>query len=334
MRGVAIALIVATHCVSIFDWSGHAFAHDVLLDLLDDSTLMFVFIAGFLFQYTGAGFRYGDFLARKFSNVVLPFLLLALPGVVYTLHQVPTLQALGIAAWPRSAQALYLYVYPGSQVDYPLWFMPVVALYFVAAPLLRVVVRHPRAYAVILLLVPLSLWMQRPKYSHGHNLELALYFLPAYLTGMLGSQYIDRIGPWLDRRWQAVIGAALLVFLAHLWLAPHHGKYVAGEGAAGDLDWLFVQKLLLCFALWACSRRVRTMQLTWLDRLADASFTIFFLHVYVIFAIQAWAFHFQRPAVQLLPLLAVFLAALGAPWLVAHATKTMWPRWSRMLVGA
>lgn len=334
LRGLAILMVVATHCVSAFAWAQHPFAFQLCLDLFDNSSLLFVFISGLLFQRqaSDARFRYAGYLRRKLSSVVVPFMLLALPGALYTLRQPGIPRSLGIEGHGMLVRLGYLYLYPGSQVNYALWFIPVILLYFLAAPILRLPIRHPRLYASIPAFLLLSLCMHRPTYAHGHNLLLALYFLPAYLLGMACGQHMALIKPWLARHWRAIVAAALLVVAGHLLLAPHHGKYMLGE-EAGTIDWLFLQKLLLCLGLWSLLGRVPRLRSA-LKPLADASFTIYFLHMYVLFTVEALVYHFHREEATMATWAALFAFAIGVPMAVAALTRTTTPRWSRMLVGA
>ena len=48
-RAVAIVVILAGHCVRLFDWDGLTRVMFFLLDLLENGTVLFVFIAGYLF---------------------------------------------------------------------------------------------------------------------------------------------------------------------------------------------------------------------------------------------------------------------------------------------
>lgn len=334
LRGVAIVMVVATHCVSAFSWDEHPCALQFCLDLFDDSSLLFVFIAGLLFQRAAAGpsFNYGRFVRRKAVVVFVPFALLSLPGALYTLRQASVMQGLGLSDRAALFKLGYLYLYPGGQVNYALWFIPVVLLLYLAAPLLRLPIRHPWLYAVLAVLLPVSLLMQRPTHAHDHNLLLALYFLPAYLIGMACGQYLHRVEPALDHFMVPLLTVALTVFIAHFLLAPHHGKYVMGTGS-GAVDWLFVQKLLLCLGVWALLRRARG---AWpvLKPLAQASFTIYFLHMYVLFTVEAVVFRFHRPAVSLGALLMLLALSVGVPMVAAAGARVATPRWSRMLVGA
>ena len=81
-RGLAISLIVAVHCLSIFDWSASPGLERWLKILLLNATVFFLFIAGYLFQHLSARFHYPSYLQTKFRNVVLPYLVVSIPALI------------------------------------------------------------------------------------------------------------------------------------------------------------------------------------------------------------------------------------------------------------
>ena len=341
LRGVAILFVVATHCYSFFGWSGHPLLEAMAKDLFDDSTVIFVFISGYLFHHLETTFAYREYLQRKLFNVWLPYLIAATPAIAYALlrgtHSFddPELHDL-----PTAAKVLYLLSYGGSTMNYPLWFIPVVTLYYLAAPALHALGKASdrQLLGVLAVLLPLSLLMHRPTYSHGHNLTLALYFLSAYVMGMCCSRYREMV--------QGFLGKHLIVFLlligalycGHLLLSDHHGKYTTNEPfehqeAGGLIDWIFLQKMLLTLVMWELLRRMPERAGRVLHVLGGFSFTIFFFHIYVIILIE-WFAHFQTVLVQPAYFVALLVVSVAIPSCIALGFKRALPRWSRSLVGA
>ena len=63
-RGVAIVAVVATHVLFEFDWRPEVlWEFKLSLSLMQNGTVLFVFVAGLLFQH----------LAHRFSYQILPF---------------------------------------------------------------------------------------------------------------------------------------------------------------------------------------------------------------------------------------------------------------------
>jgi surface polysaccharide O-acyltransferase-like enzyme len=339
LRGVAILLIVATHCVTFFSWGDHQTAFDLAHDLFDNSTLIFMFISGYLFHHTSADFQYTRYLKVKVRNVVAPYLIAATPGILYVLlFDGARLHALGLDGYPSAEKAGYLLVYGGAQLNYALWFIPVICLYYLVSPILLRVFERPNGYALLLLLIPLSVLMHRPTYGHGHNIALALYFLSAYAIGMLCNKYRDKVVGVLDRHVAILVGMSALAIAGHLLMSSHHGNYsVLSLGAFdrrdGWIDWLFIQKILLTFALWAALRRYSSLKLPLLDALASASFTIYFLHLYVLYIVASVA-HSAGLEIGVVSFCALMGAAIALPVAIAAGVRKLAPRWSRTLIGS
>jgi surface polysaccharide O-acyltransferase-like enzyme len=339
LRGVAILLIVATHCVTFFSWGKHQTAFDLAHDLFDNSTLIFMFISGYLFHHTSAHFQYTRYLKGKVRNVLVPYLIAAAPGILYVLlFDGAKLHALGLDGRPNVEKAGYLLMYGGAQLNYALWFIPVITLYYLVSPLLLRVFERRNGYVLLLLLIPLSALMHRPTYNHGHNVALALYFLSAYAIGMLCSKYHDRVVDMLDRHVATLVAVSVLAIVGHFFVSTHHGNYSAASIDAFDhkdgwIDWLFIQKVVLTFALWAVLRRFSALRLRVLDTLASASFTIYFLHLYVLFIVASVA-HSAGVEIDAVSFCALLALAVALPVALAAMVRKLAPRWSRTLVGS
>jgi surface polysaccharide O-acyltransferase-like enzyme len=339
LRGVAILLIVATHCVTFFSWTGHLSALDVAHDLFDNSTLIFMFISGYLFHHTSGDFHYGRYLKTKARNVVIPYAIAAAPGIAYVLlYDSERLHALGLDGTPGIEKAAYLLVYGGAQVNYALWFVPVMCLYYLASPLLLRLFNRPSGLSLLLILVPLSVLMHRPSYAHGHNVMLALYFLSAYAIGMLCSKYHDYVVPVLDANLAGLLFVSGAIIVGHLALSSHHGNYSVLSFRSLDhvdnwVDWLFIQKMVLTFALWALIRRLAALRLSILDSLATVSFTVYFLHLYVLFVVAHIA-HAAGIEIGVGAFCGLLAIAIVLPAIIATGARRLVPRWSRTLIGS
>lgn len=190
----------------------------------------------------------------------------------------------------------------------------------------------------LFLLIPLSVLMHRPNYSYGHNVALAVYFLSVYVTGMLCSRYHDKVVAVLDRYAALVVAASICIVAGHFLLSAHHGNYTVTQLEALDfhdgwIDWLFLQKIALTFAAWAVLRRLETYRLRVLDALASVSFTVYFLHLYVLFVVAA-LIHSAGVEVGVAPFVALLALAILLPAALAVTVRRLVPQWSRTLVGS
>ena len=337
-RAVAIVVIVAGHAAVTATWPEDSRVQDLLLDLFDNGTVLFVFVAGFLFHHLAGRYRYRDYLTKKATNVLVPYVLIMAPAAAYTvLLADPGPVEPGLVGLHPLLQAAWIMVHGGPTFNYPLWFIPMIALFYLAAPVLIQFLHHPRLYLVLLVAVPFSMLAHRP--PELDTPAIALYVLPAYLAGMWASQYRSRIEPVLDRWWGALLAVFLLSVLAQFTFAGWHGNYYGSalfSQEYGPVDWMFAQKLLLCFALLAVLRRLDDVLGDRLRLLGDVSFTIFFLHGGVLFAAQAV---YTRTAGgdipgNLLTFVVLTVAAVLLPLAVAVAVQQVAGRRSRYLIGS
>jgi probable poly-beta-1,6-N-acetyl-D-glucosamine export protein len=286
-RAVAIVIIVAGHAITTLARDDNPRTADFLLDMFANGTVLFVFIAGFLFEHLSRRYEYRDYLRKKLLNVIVPYLLVSIPAVLYTVLFTDPEQAMPEELGGTSAgyQALWMLLTGGGTFNYAVWFVPMITLFYLAAPLFMQCGRWPRLYLVCLVLVPLSMLAHRP--PEVHTPAIALYFLPAYLLGMWASHDRARLEPLLDRWWPWLLGAFGAAVLARFLFSPHHGNEYASRlfsGEFGLFDWMLAQKLLLCFAMLGLMRRLDDRIGDRLRFLGDISFTIFFVHCYMLFA--------------------------------------------------
>lgn len=335
LRGIAILLIVAVHCGSTFDWRQQPLAEIILQDFWDNSTVLFVFISGYLFQHLARRYTVSNYLISKFKNVLLPYLIAATPAVLFGVYSNLPDRFPHLLHTSLLYQTLWLYLYGGALISYALWFIPMIALYYLASPLLIQLARHPRLYAVLALLLPLSIFGHRPVYEYGHNLQLALYLLSAYVLGMWFSQYRQRIAPVIDRNIPWLLLAYLAVFVGHVATSSHHGNYIVDrlfDFEHGFVDWLFIQKILLTALLLALLGRCNRLSMRPLDYIAEISFTIYFFHGYFLYC-SRWLRHFIQPHIDALSFIALYATVIGLCCLIAWLGKKIFGRWSRSITG-
>ncbi len=337
-RAVAIVVIVAGHAIVTLSWPAASTTEAILLDLLDNGTVLFVFVAGFLFHHLADRYEYRAYLRKKLINVVIPYVLVSLPAVLYTVwFTEPAARYPELAGTSAGYQVGWMLIKGGATFNFSLWFIPMIVLFYLAAPLLIRFVRHPRLYVVLVVLIPLSMLAHRS--DELNTFAIALYFLPAYLLGMFASHYRTILEPVLDRFWAPLIGCFLIAVTANVALASHHGNYYGAYPFSqehGLVDWMFAQKLLLCFALLGLLRRLDRLIADRLRFLGDVSFTIFFVHGYVLFAVLAFFVNVvDSPpagnlATWLLLTAGTVLASAGGAALVKRTTG----RRSRYLIGS
>lgn len=330
-RAVAILFIVAGHAAFTLGRVAEPRTMDLLADVLDYGTVLFLFIAGFLFQHLSASFDYRRYLGRKLRNVILPYVVILLPGIAFVLWTNRNTESS-----PLLRVGTILLTGTGTP-NYPMWYIPMIALFYLAAPLFIAVVRRPRLYWVVVPLLVFSTVAQRP--PGPQTFAIALYFLPVYLLGMWAAHERARLEPLLLRIWPWLLGLwAGAVVVRWLFSSVHGGDYASAlfSGEYGWVDWMLLMKLVLAFALVGLLQRFEAGIGDALTFIGDISFTLFFVHVYLlfVFTLATVALFGAVPQGNLVSWLALTAGVLGVAmagtWVVR---RVLGPR-SRSLIGS
>lgn len=337
-RAIALLLVVGGHCAYQFSWPAVSVTRDALVDALEDASVLFVFVSGFLFHHLMRDFRYGALMESKFKTLVIPYLIVSIPAVAHAVFlDKPELHYPWLGGMPRWEQALWFYAKGGAHVAYPLWYIPMIMGIWILSPALAWLKGRPHAYLPLLLVgIPLSMALQRPPFPNLETGRLIVYFLPCFIAGMAASEHRLRLERLTDRYWGplAVLFAALLI--DQIVLAPHHGNYETPGWFSftnGPVDWLFLQKLLLCVVLIGVLRRFDMRIAGPLNLLGRMSFAVFFVHAYFLYFWKRY-WHLQLPPGSLPRVAALTIGVVTASLLCALAVEKVMGRYSRYIIGS
>jgi probable poly-beta-1,6-N-acetyl-D-glucosamine export protein len=335
LRALAIMLIVAAHVCWKLKELGASPALSRLPACLDDGTVIFVYIAGYLFAHLRSSYSYSSYLIKKFKNVIVPYLLISVPAVYIAVarHGIappfPELQGHSLAY-----QTVWYYLKGGAHLNYALWFIPMISLYYLAAPAFMAFPSNPLLYWLIVPLFCVSVALKRPPFPNLDTIHLAIYFLPSYLFGMWCNQFGDSTLWRLEkfpRLTTILCGAAWVLPLlvsSHPLNFDESGYFTFEHGW---VDWLFVQKMLLAVLLTVALKHVPQPVHISLEPLAETSFAIFFLHLFWILLIL----HYIGPKipVNIVSWLAVTVIVLSLSYFTARLVNWALPRASGYLIG-
>lgn len=290
LRALAILLIVASHTIGFFSWADNRFTEAALKDFGANGAVIFLFISGYLFQHLSRKYTYSNYLTKKIKYVLIPYLVVSLPAVAYAVFwKDPAAQYAALEGSSRAYQILWLYLHGGPHINYPLWFIPVIFLYYLAAPVFKLFDRYPGLYWSVLVLLPVSLLAHRPNFPNPGIIHSLVYFLSAYVLGMFASHFREKVDHFLDRFLWPLLILYVSYFLIHLFVSDHHGNYHVGyifSFEKGYIDWLFLQKILLAFVLLGLLKRHDSLVAGKIRYIGEASFSIYFLHAYVIYLLH------------------------------------------------
>lgn len=334
LRGMAIAMIVLGHSIFLAQPVFPA----LLENVLRGGTGLFVFISGFFFHRVFyARFDYPQFIAKKASALLIPFLSISVFALL--------IRMLGWwqdgLDWQKNALNVW-YTVRNGYVLYPHWYIPFILLTFLCSPLHLLYIRAHLSLQILLFIAfsLIALLIHRPQ-SNSNFLQSLIYFTPYYLLGILFSQY----EPQLRRlHWPLLIASVLVVAVSaivqtYLWI--HIGNYHKAAFVYQGWDLQFIQVLFGCIAMLTLCRHIRPWLQQHLCWLAELSFPIFFIHPLLTIALENLvAIEIIKPffpvsalGTSLLIFIAVFLVQFYGSAGIAVAIRVVFKKNGRFIVG-
>jgi len=290
-RGIAIVFIVLGHALYFqFDWSNNPELFNLLKDVLSNGTVLFVFISGYLFKHLNGKYPLKTYYKTKFQNLVIPYLLLSIPAIVFTAWVAPSYSQLEVFhSGSVVEQVMAHYLVGGAHVNYALWFMPMIIVIILMAPLLAKIFQNRWFYWLLVPLIVMSMFLHRGPVPIVDVPRHVAYFLPVFITGMWINDYREQLEPIFERYALMLFVIVSALIAIQFNFASYHGSLLtdaAFDNAQWQFDFEFIQKLLMCAFLIGLLRRYQRLNGRLLDILARYSFTIFFCHIYIFVLIE------------------------------------------------
>lgn len=271
-RGIAIIFVVAGHI--LYGWEDkEETGYKIINSVFQNGTVLFIFIAGYLFQHLSARFEFKSYFRKKIENVILPYLIVSFPIIVVRIFTVPD-YILEIrpdfAEWSVAGKALYL-LGTGAHL-LPLWFVPMIFMFYLIAPLLIYGDRSSFFYKLLPLFVVVSLLVPRAELENIPR--MFIHFFSVYVFGMFCSHYKNEVLEFSKKYWMPFTLLTVLFMIVSLFDMMFYDQI------------MYLQKMLLCwffiYWLWRLDHIVPKP----VPFLADISFGIFFLHFYFVIALR------------------------------------------------
>lgn len=273
-RGVAILFIVAVHVLhklrTVFGWDNSDLSYASVSAIVSNGTVLFVFISGFLFQHLSARFNYGAYLGSKWRNIILPYLIISIPAIAMHVGGFTSIPN-PFAGHPQIVQVLLFYV-TGLHL-LPLWFIPMLALFYVISPLLVKLDRARRPYWLLLPLLIIASFTPRP----FDNIPVSfVHYFPVYLFGMFCSRYRADVLRFVERYFAPLLVLFVGLVALDAWISFGSERVIATNHLT------LWDKLILALLLMYLLYRYDAVVKQRFDLLASTSFGIYFVHQYLI----------------------------------------------------
>ncbi len=322
-RAYAIIGIVGAHSLHALEWTEHPFMYRFFDTLFNQSSILFFFIAGFMFQYLSNRFEKWSYWGKKFRNVIIPYLLLSVPAIYYYTHfAIQDNTWIGFYDYPLYKQVLF-FVITGKQMA-PFWFVPTISLFYIIAPLLVVADRNRRIYWLLPLFMCISFIIGRGG-QYG-PINQAIYLFSVYLFGMCMSVYHDEALSFVERfQYPLLIVVAALIIGNTFWSG--YEQYIQ-----------YTLKIILCPLLLYCFSRANVVIGSRLNYLGHVSFGIFFIHAYILPIIKLAYLRFSEntsfPEGDIIVYISLTASVIVACMGVIYLCQKILGSRSRMILGA
>ena len=289
-RALAIILIVM----------GHSFLHihnrlisKFVVEFFGNGTVLFVFIAGFLFQYLQSSFEYNTYLKKKLYNVILPYIITSVVGITIYLCYPPINPFAGI----NTILQIPMFLSTGVH-NFPTWYIIMTSFYFIMAYILLKmehtnIFNRSLLYSLLPFFLLLSVLIVRSGDVSGLYgidayianvkmiLQRTIHFLSVYILGMYCSANRDKIDILYDKRKMLIIFyfifATIDIFLGY--------KYGYSNITISKI--IFTLICLGYLKHYDQDIISNTKLNSIADLIAKNSFGIFFIHGYLIIGLHA-----------------------------------------------
>jgi len=337
-RGFAIVIIVGIHCRISLPWSeDQVLGRTIFTTLLDNGTVLFVFIAGFLFQYLKNKYQFNSYFKRKLRFVILPYLLISIPILLYKYlfpQEYPWLPS-SLAEMPYIIKAGYM-ILTGKHIG-PFWFIPMIFIFYLISPLL-VKIDQPKFYSFVFPILFLGgLFTFRFGY-YSTIIDSFIHYLPIYIFGMWAASQRHEIirikKPWV------VLLIILYVIIAFLEVInvisiPKLTDFISSSTLPYfAFNWAKLKACILCIICLRIFYMYNEKNSKVLKILADDSFGIYFVHMYFITLIEYVLNKYYPIELNVVYfILYIMIVTLGSIISIEIVKKIMGSK-SRMVIGS
>jgi surface polysaccharide O-acyltransferase-like enzyme len=270
-RGLSIIFVVFSHFGSFHELG---LVGQFLYFLVVNATAWFVFLSGYLFYYIEQPrFNYLDYLKKKAKYVVLPYLVLSVPAILAGIY-LSRPQLLGLT---RAGYVGWSLVVGGGTVVGPMWFIPMIVLFFLVSPFFSRLADSRWMYLVSAVGMILSIFTWRPIGSLNPFLSF-LHFLGFYLLGISFAVAAPKLDSMRRASKTVLIVAGLLGFSITYSCGYSEDRIFAFMDGMGVFNPLQFGKLCLLVPLFFLFERFVSSKNRLLAYFASISFGLFFIH--------------------------------------------------------
>ncbi len=342
-RGVAILKIVLGHAVAaacigafgVFDVSNPVLMISEIF--YHDSTLYFAIISGLLFSKVLKPKGYLKFYKSKLKNILLPYIFFTLVLTFFKINfdYFSGFQQ-GLEKFLSDAWVNFIY----GKANFALWYIPVLIFLYLVTPILEYLQKTNRiTKTIFLIIIFVPLFISRIQVLDEYNLriETMIYFTGAYALGMFLGADLNKNLILLKKYRRQFILIAIISTVCLFYLYIFDIDLISIISLKETV--FYVQKISFAFLIILMFKKLEAKQPIWLNPFARDSFSIYFIHGSILYAISPF-FLFIIGAKQIAPFniiigaLILFALVLFICASIVMVSRKIFGKHSRMIVGA
>lgn len=296
MRAFAMVLVVLSH-VPIADSVGFNESGSLVLfmnSFVKNGSVMFVFISGFLFYYlNNSRFSYCDYLVKKVKFVFCPYLIIV--SISFLIKWYVGFNGFPVYHWSAEEHIVKTYlwsVFSGGYILGPLWFVPMICLFFLSAPIIFRAANSRFALCFLIASLVVTFFTSRP-FGSWNPVFSYVHFFGVYFLGVCVAKYEDTVNPILV--WDSTLFVLSIVFGASLWMTYTNSLDSYFEMQVVSMrfvvDWSTIQKIVMSLLFFGLTLRLYVRSYTIVKSIADYSFGVFFVHGVCLYFYSKFAFY-------------------------------------------
>lgn len=288
-RGLAILLIIMGHTMQFGE--ANSLLRTINTEIVCGGTALFIFISGFLFQHLSKKFEYKNYLSKKWTNVILPYLFTSIIGIAFCfLFPLAYKNTFDGVNW---LVQIPMHLSIGRVHNVPTWFIPMIVIFFFLSWILLKLENKGILYKLLPLFFLVTIFFPRGVAEYENLVQLPflakywayvyyilsgfVHFISLYVFGMFCSANKEIIDKFYDKRfllWVLMLSTSVLdVFLT---LKYQYCNFTISK--------TFLTMLLLCYLkhydeFISSHEKLNNS----LDVIAKYSFGLFFVHWYWFF---------------------------------------------------
>ena len=289
-RGLAILLIIMGHTMQFGAQS--SMINILNCEMICGGTALFIFISGFLFQHLSGKYEFKNYMSKKWTNVIMPYLFVSVPGIILCLF-CPIAYKNSFAGLDPFIQ-IPLHLTIGRVHNTPTWFIPMIIIFFLCSWLFLKLEKKGILYKLLPLLFLITIFLPRGVAEYENTLGLDylmkywiyvkyiitnfFHFISLYVFGMYCSANKGIIDKFYDKR--VLLWILMLLFSAFDIFIQYKYQY-----SNYTISKIFLTMLVLAYLkhydeLILSHKKINST----LDFIAKYSFGLFFIHWYWFFA--------------------------------------------------